>query len=739
MTTKRTLLIVILAAVLAFGCVSTSAPTATPGPTVTPAPPQPVDTSRAGGFADYVPVPVDVVPSAPGYVPDLDAVANADVVAWLNDAQKAVLERNGFVVVPRGREQIYQIYQQADEAGIPAFVTTDAVLHAYHILYDYSLRLAEMEHFIADLEALNAALLAAAEADYASADGPVQQAAWQNLAYFAVATKLLTPDADVPGPVRDVVEEELALIEAHKGFEISPIFDRYRADGLPRDCKYRFCEDYSQYVPRGHYTRNEDFERYFRAMMWYGRMSFHLSNPYDPDVGSRETRSALLIVRALNTVKAEDEPALDVWDRIYEPTAFFVGTADDLTVYDYAAVANVVYGGLPDVHALADDGKLDAFIEAAQELRPPAIVGGFVTDTQDAEEVTMGFRFMGQRFIPDSYMFQQLVYDEVSGLYRGSGEPFTVSPSGIGPIRGFPRGLDVPAVLGSERALEILAVEGDTDYDGYDEQLAKLQDEFATLPQSQWTENLYWNWLYTLRPLLDEKGDGYPYFMQSPAWVDKDLHAWLGSWTELRHDTILYAKQSYTAFAESAMEEPAPARGYVEPQPQVYARLAALTAQMQAGLGDRGLLNDEMSGKLAQMEQLLLSLKTISEKELRGEGLTEEEYGLIRRVGDTLEDLTTFSEEIEGQVTSEADERMALVADVHTDSNTRQVLEEGVGDAFPIYVVVLVEGEQVVAMGGVFSYYEFKQPMNDRLTDEAWQAMSPKPGRPGWTGSFIVE
>jgi hypothetical protein len=739
MMSKRNLLIIILAAILAFGCVSTPAPTATPGSTATPAPPQPVDTSRAGGFADYVPVMVDVVPDAPGYVPDLGVVVNADVVTWLSDGQKAALEENGFVVVPRGHEQIYQIYQQADEASIPAFVTTDAVLHAYHILYDYSLRLAEMEHFIADLEALNVALLAAAEADYAATDGPVRQAAWQNLAYFAVATKLLTPDAGVPEPVRDVVEEELALIDAHKGFEISPIFDRYRADDLPRGCKHRFCEDYSQYVPRGHYTRNEDFERYFRAMMWYGRMSFHLSNPYDPDAGPRETRSALLIVRALHTVKAGGEPALDVWDRIYEPTAFFVGTADDLTVYDYAAVASEIYGGLPDAHALADEAQLEAFIEVAQALRPPAIVGGFVTDTQDAEEMTMGFRFMGQRFIPDSYMFQQLVYDEVSGTYRGSGAPFTLSPSGVGPIRGFPRGLDVPAVLGSERALEILTAEGDTDYDGYDEQLAKLQDEFATLPGEQWTENLYWNWLHTLRPLLDEKGEGYPYFMQSPVWVDKDLHAWLGSWTELRHDTILYAKQSYTVFAETAMEEPEPAYGYVEPQTEVYARLAALTAQMQAGLGGRGLLNDEIAAKLAQMEQLLLSLKTISEKELRGESLTEEEYTLIRYIGDTLEDLTTFSEEIDGEVSSEADERMALVADVHTDSNTGKVLEEGVGDAFPIYVVVMVEGEQVVAMGGVFSYYEFKQPMSDRLTDEAWQAMSPKPDRPAWTTSFIVE
>jgi hypothetical protein len=57
-------------------------------------------------------------------------------------------------------------------------------------------------------------------------------------------------------------------------------------------------------------------------------------------------------------------------------------------------------------------------------LRPPKIVSSYVTDREKPEEVTKGFRFMGQRFIPDSYIFQQLVYDKVKG-YRGGGKPFT--------------------------------------------------------------------------------------------------------------------------------------------------------------------------------------------------------------------------------------------------------------------------------------------------------------------------
>lgn len=672
----------------------------------------------ATGFADYFPVAVNVEPNAPDYEPDLEVVVNPSVLADLSPDQLARLDSNGFVVVPNGEPAIYDVYLNLDRNTIPQFVTTDAALHTFHILYDYALRLAEQESFIADLETLNGALLAAAEDDYASATGSVREAARQELAFLAVAARLLDADAVVPPPVRDVVDRELALIEAHSGFQDSPIFG--------------YKEDYSQYVPRGHYTRNADFERYFRTMTWHGRMAFRLVDEDDPAAARRETRAALLLVRALYHARVGDAAARDLWERIYEPTAFFVGTADDLTVDEFAEVARWVYGELPGPDDLADDSPLERFIGAARQQRTPGIVGGWATDQHDPAVASQGFRLMGQRFIPDGYIFQQLVYDEVERQY-GQGVPFTRSTE---PVRGFPRGLDIPAALGSGRALTILAEGGDTAYYGYAEQLGKVRQEFAALRQHHWTSNLYWNWLHALRPLLDVKDAGYPAFMRSPAWADKDLHTWLGSWTELRHDTILYAKQSTTLVVTSAPETP---HGYVEPQPEVYARLAALTRQMRAGLTARGLLHPEMAPKLEQMETLLLALKTMSEKELRGEPLTEAEYTAIRNIGDTLQELATFSAEVSGATASAVDQRMALVADVHADPNSGQVLEEAVGDAFPIYVVTLVDGQQAVAVGGVFSYYEFKQPVADRLTDEAWQAMDPRPARPDWTSSFVVE
>jgi hypothetical protein len=93
------------------------------------------------------------------------------------------------------------------------------------------------------------------------------------------------------------------------------------------------------------------------------------------------------------------------------------------------------------------------------------------------------------------------------------------------------------------------------------------------------------------------------------------------------------------------------------------------------------------------------------------------------------------------KITSGTDEKMDIVADVHTDPNTQRVLEEGVGAPFNIDVIVDDAKGYRLCRGGVFSYYEFKHPMDDRLTDEKWQQMArdgQRPAQPAWVASFTA-
>ena len=688
-------------------------------------------------FAKYQPYLVEITPSAESYrLPvSLGQVKNKKLFSLSGVEQK--LEKQGFVAIPSNYNQVYDLYKDNTDDGRPNFVTTDSVLHTYHILYDYTLRNLEINKFIPDLKNLNRVLLDSAQSQFASVgDSKLKVSARKNVAYFTVASKLLDPNTPVPSDVRDLVEQELALIEKHSGFENSPIFG--------------YEEDYSQYIPRGHYTRNEDFKKYFKTMMWYGRMMFRIEPPIgisgqqtDKEKGREETRQALLISLMLSQSKVDQEEALTVWDRIYQPTVFFVGKADDLSVYDYLGVAKKVFGDTLKINDLSDDTKIDQFITEVKTLPAPKISSSFVLETEDPTKVTKAFRFMGQRFIPDSYMFQQLVFPIIQTYTGGGSKPFTAETietlDGVRTVRAFPMGLDVTAVLGSQRAKEILDKQKDSSYEKYEEQLQKLKGEFSSLPQEQWAENLYWNWLYSLLPTLTVKGSGYPVFMQQESWLDKDLNTFLGSWAELRHDTILYAKQSYTGIGITSVGPAKPKiedRGYVEPNAEVYARLASLTKFMREGLESRGLLVGEYKDKLARMEQVLLELKKISEKELTNKDLEKADYDFTKGIGGTLESLVTFSAEETSKITSETDTKMEIVADVHTDGNTGQVLEEGVGKPMNLLVVVQDGGDLFLTSGAIFSYYEFKHPMSDRLTDEKWQQMT-KPSLPDFIQNFV--
>ncbi len=676
---------------------------------------QEAETSRAAAVAPYT------------VAADLSNVYNPFL---LSGAQIERLAGDGFVVTPGKEKEFFTVYEKARYANVPIFVTSDSLLHSYHLLFDKILRAAETNHFIPLLAAMNQALLSQADAQYNELKGGAwEDAALRTVAFLGVGSRLLDPTVQVPAYAESLVSQELALVDAAAGILPSPLFP-----GLD------FGEDYTQYIPRGHYTRSDALKAYFKSMMWYGRMTFRLKTG-NPEVGRAETRSALLLIHALQNAQVNGKPAMDAWAELYSPTVFFVGRSDDLTALQYIPVKEQVYGKDAPLAQVADDSKLDAFIEAANQLPPPRILGMVIMDTDDETEQTKGLRLMGQRFVPDAYIFRQLIYRNVGTRDNR---------------RGLPMGMDLMAAMGSERAYQILEDSGQTSYENYPQQMDKVRAWLSGLDVSEWTETLYNAWIYTFYPLLDVPAAGYPAFMRSQAWQDKQLNSALGSWSELKHDTILYAKQVY---AEMGGGPPAPApvppKGYVEPVPQFYARLAALTSMTIEGLDNRGLLSDSDRISLKVVLNLANSFQAISEKELAGQPLTDEEYTTIRFYGGSLEEIVMASADTDqgeefARLYMDEEPQAAVIADVATDPGAAEgpiVLEVGVGRIAEIHAVVpvILEDGRVqlqVAKGGVFSYYEFSWPAEDRLTDEKWREMldsGQAPDLPGWTNSFRVE
>jgi len=671
-----------------------------------------------GTFADLAYSSAEVAAQVKPYrvAADLSNLANRRLLPTLTPQQRQALVSNAFVGWPTQEQQLFFIYENNAYKNIPSFITTDSVLQAYHIFYDFSLRYVEAAHLDRELRQMTASLLSASKEMLEShaAPGLLHDACLKNVAYFGVASRLLGENAEIPTEAKDMITAELEKIESHSARQPSSIFP--------------YMIEFTQFIPRGHYTRSEQLKRYFKTMMWYGLAPFALEWPEStkktPGIPDREqTLQALLICRML-----EETGAWKSWDAIYYPTVFYVGRADDMTPAEYRQLAGEVFGKEAPPQRLADPQLLDGFIARAKKLRPPKIET-FALGVPNGPQ----FRLMGQRFIPDSRILQEMTFPKV----RQFREEF----------RTFPRGLDVAAALESSRAAYHLdSLYHETRFPGYLDQRRKMQQEMAATTPETWQSNLYWGWLFTLRPLLEPKGEGYPSFMLNQAWLDKQLVASLASWAELRHDTILYGKQSVSECGDGE-EPPPPPKGYVEPEPEVYARLAWLTKLTAQGLKSRGLLDQDLEWRFKEFEDLLEFLLNCSLKELRNQELTREEYEEIKHYGATLERLTLQLVQAgeEGgtarwsELTSAADKDMAVVADVHTSFT--ECLEEGVGRAIELWVVVPIAGKLWLTRGASFSYYEFRHPSADRLTDEKWQQMlSAKnaPPMPSWTSSYVV-
>lgn len=614
--------------------------------------------------------------------PDLSNIDNLWQV-YLSDEAAEKLAKNGFVVSGSAGAEFFEQYEWNRYSLIPSFVTVDSLMHTYHLYFSYLMKNIEKDYLADSLASLSVKMAENSAAQYEALKGSEwEDAAARNVAFFTVGAKLLDMEVPAYDYAEAVAQQELDAINGAAGITYSAITGDE--------------EDYTQYIPRGYYEGDEQLERYFKAMMWYGRIHF---------LQKEETldQSALLMTLALT----EDAESYGLWEKLYAVTSFFAGASDDAGVCEYRPLMEEAYGGSISVDDLAGNkGAFEQFHMLTGTLAPPKINSIPIWEGED--NVIPGFRFMGQRFTIDAAIMQELIYQNVS-------------ENSANERRMLPDVLDVPAALGSDAALEILKGQGDTAYAGYSENMEKLKEGLAKPNKTLWTASLYANWLNTLRPLLDEKGEGYPVFMQNEEWTKKDLECFAGSFTELKHDTVLYTKQVMAEMGGGMEEEPDD-RGYVEPEPLVYERFKNLALLTAEGLKRYGMLDSADEENLMKLAEIADKLLTISNKELQDEVLSDEEYEFIKGYGGNLEHFWIEAVKNDTGVEDVRELPAAVVVDIATDPNG-QVLEAATGNPSTIYVAVKVDDKVKIAKGSVYTFYQFPWPMDERLTDSKWRYM----------------
>jgi hypothetical protein len=705
--TRRSLvcgLLVLVIAAVAVGCGSSKKSAVTTAPTTTTSakpPTKPVaftlPTSPVS-FATFNPVPLLTAYSpAYGGPATPSSLANVKVVSALKSELKkpgvtSALEQNGFVVVPADYKLFQYAYEGNDYQGWPVFVTTDVAYHEWHLVFDKLLRSLEQQVLLPKLQQLVSGSLQATHQQASELKGTaLEDSAFRAEQIFQVAAAELGQPVDL-GPQ---AKQEKALIDAHTASdETSPILGSN--------------VDYSIFTPRGHYTRTPQLTRFFLGMSVLGQLSACLPDTYKCP-GVEPTRIGILASRALDS--SSDLVAL--WHQIYEPTSFLVGVADDYTPLDVQKAAeSTAAGGLDNAKAFASDAAVNAVVRALVKARPVKI---------NPERASI--RLMGTRFVLDSYLLDQLVYPNV-----GTRDKPRLTPSS----------LDLAASFGSGYAHKLLAESGATAFAHYESQLKKVKMAILTRPAKDWGSTVYDAWLYALEPMFADHGSAYPSFMRNGAWTGKDLQSGFGSYTELKHDTILFSKELIAEGGDENIYKPAP-RNWVEPDPVAYARLIEAVKLMRTGLAERNLLTKSAGNLLASETDMLGFFKRIATDELAGNAISSADNDRLRYIGGELEALWWRTADVSKYAKPTDADNEALVADI--GSSTDGVLELGTGRIDRIYVIVPDDqGNFQLAAGGVYSYYEFLNPPGQRFTDKEWQGLldaGKAPARPSWENIFL--
>ena len=620
----------------------------------------------------------------------MDHVYNLMQFKAINDNLKSALNKNNFVIAHAKHEQLFHVYDNNHYEYIPNFITTDIYLQVLHKHFSTVLQKVEEDKFIPLLTGLLKSLYAESSQFSQNIKEPkVQAAAKFSTTYLGIAYSLITNQIQSNDPILKVEFQKIISAQGN-GSEF------LRSDVI----------SYSQFKPRGNYTKSKELENYFRCVKWLNTA---------PIVVEEDERllSAILIA---SFIKKSPEN-LKTFERYNEAIRFIVGDEDNLSISTLIQTLSLAEAN--DPITLNDAGNLQSFRKkldnaSIDRIKPK---GGDAPTNEKLSQKTI--LFTAGRYTFDAEILSRLIH--------------VLRPD---PKRPFPKGLDVFASLGSKTAKSILLNEygEQKKWPAFTDTLNTLQTQFSQF--NQWDKNIYTKTFEAISNLNNEN-DSYPLFMKTPAWSKKTLSTSLAAWTELKHDMLLYAEQPYAAQAGEGGGPPPPLHvSYVEPNVAFWEKALELLEFQEKQLTSMDLLNENTRRIIVDLQEIGMLLLTVSKKELAKEKITTEEFNYLSYLGGRIEYLTF---RIFGSDHLPEKERLvAVVADVY--SYNGEYLEQAVGMVDEIYVVVEINGKPYLTKGAVFSYYEFTSQSS--LSDEEWRARltsGQAPDRPGWLSEIMVD
>ena len=506
----------------------------------------------------------------------------------------------------------------------------------------------------------------------------------------------------------------------------SPLFSQYNDD---------LKTDYTQFTPRSHYNKNSVLRAYFRTMMYLGRSSYFLKK----DIGIVDSN---LLVKQFTIKGSNGIVPLDSWNKIMAVTGFYAGQSDDLTYNEWRDFESKVLGTDASSDSdLSSSTNIQKLTQNLNQLRMPKILSDvifneniFFETKADLLRQSLAFRIFGQRFTFDAWVLNDLT--------AGQEKTEVKLPS-------TPSALFVSAAIGDLKAQDYVqeflqkdAGFNKDDVKGFLTKLDQKKSDISKVKKDEWFNSMGSAWLYVLGALTHNFGENYPRYMQAISFLDKQIQTFLGSYTELKHDTLLYAKQSYAEIGGGGEDQPIPpiVKGFVEPNMDFWDRFNELLNRTEEFFTKNDLFKGRSAlARLQEFKDNSSFYSDFAKKELQGQQISDDDYEKLRTTK-----LAFMADPFEPQNPDENSGKVALIADIHTDALKKQILYEATGKPYLMLAVVANEQTPRVVASMVYNHYEFTGDLGKRLTDEDWRGwiynqVSKLPAKNFWYQSLSVK
>ncbi len=635
----------------------------------------------------------------------LDTVSNINKFKSfisLTDEMEKTLKTQGCLVIPFNKhDEFSDVYYELIENDIPIFITSDTFLFYFYYYFISLFTNLEEQYFYNDLVQLTDALINKFTQLYESQNNiELKEAMQKNLILFSIANKLLNPESHIPDIVKNDVIAEYNIIQN--------VFKN-------KNLKSTQNINYYQLIPNGHYLSTPKLQKYYQGIQLLRQLFLPLNNLPPLAEGKKIPKNIklnalqiLLVSAYLNQITIKDKTALDIWKNIFFIYSFFQESINEPTIIDSINIMQKIFGNKFNINNFLNEDKLIYFLTELKKLT----ISNSIFEQQIIEK--------GIRFFPAAYNLDSIIFDnltqEKAGKYNGKNRPipFTLHKN----LRSLPRSLDIMSLLGASKATNILQDNGDTSYDKYNEQLNKFKKELINNKYSDWHRNFYWSWLYLVKYLLRDFAQGYPPFMKSEQWYSKELQTGLSSWLLMKNvpsiqsTTIeLNLRRKYETNTIHSNKKITDA--FIEPVPDFYCELLAITKMIHKSLRELNLLTDTSPFKADYIEDTLTRIIEITKKELRLEALTDNDILFIQRFVNDISFMT---------LKNNANKiKLPFAAITYNNNKTNQILLNGTGYANLLIIIYITPDKGAMfAAGPVFSFYEFKQTKDSKIMIDKW-------------------